>query len=190
MSEHSPEQNRPDPNATEQWRIVLEQCESGLRAFLRRRLGQDADVDDCLQAVRIRMIEQVRRTDSSVAPAARKAWLFRVAANEAARLWRERAVDLRMLERQVNEMDGSEHLAAPAIDKVMWTETISKVRGAIDRLPQHYRDVVKLRMDRDLTFQQIAEELGIPLGTALTRMRRAIDRIRSEMAEDENTKND
>jgi len=40
---------------------------------------------------------------------------------------------------------------------------------------------VELRQQRDLTFQQIADRLGRPLGTVLTQMRSALSRISAEL---------
>ena len=51
------------------WREVFEESVPGLRAFLRGRLGQDSDVDDCIQVVFVKMIESGR----DVSPAARRA---------------------------------------------------------------------------------------------------------------------
>jgi DNA-directed RNA polymerase specialized sigma24 family protein len=47
----------------------------------------------------------------------------------------------------------------------------------VAELPAAQRDVVRLRHERGLTFQQIADRLGRPLGTVLTQMRAALSRI-------------
>jgi RNA polymerase sigma-70 factor (ECF subfamily) len=56
-------------------------------------------------------------------------------------------------------------------------ELRAAVRRAIDDLPPAQRDVVELRHQRGLTFQQIADRLHRPLGTVLTQMRAALARI-------------
>ena len=186
MGEYPPDsrQSSDDPEVPieSEWCAVFEAAQGGLRAFLRGRLGQEADVDDCLQAVFVKMIQQSRRSDSSVAPVARRAWLFRVASNEAALLWRNKATRGRMIEQQGRQRDPSDSLYPDTVDKVILTETTVKIRQAIEQLPAHYRTVVQMRIDQDKTFQAIADELEIPLGTALTRMRRAMERLRDELA--------
>lgn len=182
MGDSLPDPSQPSDDPVQpietKWRAVFEASQGGIRAFLRSRLSQEADVDDCFQAVFIKMVEQSRREDSSVAPAARRAWLFRVASNEAALLWRKKATRGRMIEQQGLNYDPSESLSPDTTDKVILTETTVKIREAIEQLPEHYRVIVQMRIDRDKTFQNIADELEIPLGTALTRMRRAMERIR------------
>ena len=173
----SPDSDSPETARAEQWRKVFMECETGLRAFLRGRLGQEVDVDDCLQVVYLKMIQQSRKPGDDVAPAARRAWLFRVASNEAAGLWRRKASTDKMLSRH----GADDTTLGDASEKLILTETTAKVRQALTRLPDTLQDVVRLRIEENLTFQEIASQLDIPLGTALTRMRRALDRLRKEM---------
>ena len=178
MSEN-PSQSPSDDQSAQQWREVFEASETGLRAFLSGRLSQSVDVEDCLQAVYIKMVE----SGQDVLPAARRAWLFRVAANEAAGTWRRKATSERVLEKQARGL--SEVTEDDAADKVILDETTEKLRTALDGLPDRWREVVRLRIYENLTFQQIADRLNIPLGTALTQMRRALERLRSEIETDE-----
>ena len=155
------------------WKTLYQECVPGLRAFLRRRLGQDSDVDDCLQVVYLKMLQ----TGTPVAPSSRRAWLFRVAANESAAMWRKRASTDRMLQRQGTDEAES---VGPS-QELIFNETKQTLHLALDKLPKNYQEVIRLRIIDDLTFQQIANKLGIPLGTALTRMRRGLDRLRNEL---------
>ena len=168
----------PDSDLARQWRAVFDAAVPGLRAFLRGRLAQDSDVDDCLQVVFVKMVER----GGDVAPAARRSWLFRVAANESARIWRSKASTDKMLERHgadpVHAADGD------PTEQVILSETTKKLTEAVVRLPPSWQQVVRLRIYENLTFQQIADQLEIPLGTALTQMRRALERLKTEIEED------
>jgi RNA polymerase sigma-70 factor (ECF subfamily) len=57
-------------------------------------------------------------------------------------------------------------------------ETIAAVRQALGELPGEQRQVVWARMYEDKTFLQIAQESDLPLGTVLTRMRLALEKLR------------
>jgi RNA polymerase sigma-70 factor (ECF subfamily) len=176
----------PEPDSQEnpnerQWRLVYQGCEKGLRGFLRGRLGQEVDVEDCLQAVCVKMILQSRKSPDDVLPAARRAWLFRVAANEAAALWRRRASTERMIQRQ----GAADAVPEDFTQQLIHNETAAQIRRAIEALPEPVRQVVRLRIQENLTFQQIAEQLNIPLGTALSRMRRAIATLKQEIFQDD-----
>ena len=158
------------------WQDVFEQSLPGLRAFLRHRLGP-SDIDDCLQAVSVKMLEK----GANVAPAARRAWLFRVAANESARVWRRRASTEKALQKYAHE-DTDPVLPENALSR---SETSKKVLQAIETLPPAWQAVVRLRIHENQTFQQIADQLNIPLGTALTQMRRALERLKQVLESEE-----
>ncbi len=54
------------------------------------------------------------------------------------------------------------------------------VRALVEKLPDEIREVVKLRIFGDVPFKDIAVILGIPQGTALWRMHRALELLRIE----------
>ncbi|MBO4344424.1 MAG: RNA polymerase sigma factor [Victivallales bacterium] len=54
------------------------------------------------------------------------------------------------------------------------------VRSLVEKLPEEIREVVKLRIFGDVPFKDIAVILGIPQGTALWRMHRALELLRIE----------
>jgi RNA polymerase sigma-70 factor (ECF subfamily) len=138
-------------------------------------------VDDCLQAVCVKMMIQAEKPGPDVADSARRAWLFRVAANESAAIWRRRASSEKLLTR----LAGGQSEATEASDPLVWDETSRRARQAVARLPAEMREVVRLRIEQNLTFQQISRQLQIPLGTALTRMRRALARLRDELTDEQ-----
>jgi RNA polymerase sigma factor (sigma-70 family) len=65
------------------------------------------------------------------------------------------------------------------------TENLEKLQTAINTLPDDQRKIVQLRLVEEWTFQQIADHLAIPLGTALSRMRLAIEKLRSVVNEND-----
>ena len=55
------------------------------------------------------------------------------------------------------------------------------VRNLIDELPEAQKEVVIMRHYLDLSFQEIAEQTGVSINTALGRMRYALNHIRKKM---------
>jgi RNA polymerase sigma factor (sigma-70 family) len=55
--------------------------------------------------------------------------------------------------------------------------TAEQVRAEVDRLPREQRDAIELAYFGGRTYRQVAEELGIPEGTAKSRMRLGLSRI-------------
>ncbi len=57
-------------------------------------------------------------------------------------------------------------------------EMRAHVRGAVNRLPAHLRELVGLVFFRGLKYREAAQELAIPEGTAKSRMHAAFGRLR------------
>jgi RNA polymerase sigma-70 factor (ECF subfamily) len=150
----------------------LEPNLQGLRGFLRGRLRQEPDVEDCLQKVVVKWLEHGQHLTGG----ALRAWLFAVAGNEAAMFWRSESRS----DRALRTWDGNlaESTQEYHLDR---QESQLIVRQAVARLPEELRIIVQLRTEHDLTFNEIAVRLQIPLGTALSRMHRALARLETEL---------
>ena len=143
-----------------------------LRRFV---LGIVRDPDlagDVLQATFTRAIERGHTARAETL----KAWLFRVAYHEALASRRRQAVRDRAGRRLASwgEAPASERPE----DALIRVESVEAVRRALDTLPAEQRRVVWARIHEDKSFAEIASEQGVPLGTALTRMRLALERLR------------
>ncbi len=75
------------------------------------------------------------------------------------------------------------HDALPA-DALAGSEQRAHLRAAVHELPAALREVVVLRLSTGLRFEEIAEVLHIPLGTALSRMHAATERLREMLGDD------
>jgi RNA polymerase sigma-70 factor (ECF subfamily) len=61
------------------------------------------------------------------------------------------------------------------------TEQAARVRAAIARLPESQRETIVLAYWGELTAEQVARRVGIPLGTAKSRIRMGLLRLRTEL---------
>lgn len=116
----------------------------------------------------------------SVEPAARKSWLYQVAYREALSIRRRLAVG-RKVDQQLQWLHAGWDSAAPETELVR-SELVDQVRQAMDQLPEELKQVVYLRTYEERTFAEIAEQLQIPLGTALGRMRNALAKLKTALA--------
>jgi RNA polymerase sigma-70 factor (ECF subfamily) len=145
-----------------------------IRRFL---IGLLRDLDlanDVLQATFVKAAEQghTARKESI------KAWLFRVAYNEAMLIRRREGVGNRAIQKVA--WTRVTHAGA-AHEPVVRQETIEEVREAISQLPEAQQQILRMRIYEEKSFATIAAELGIPLGTALSRMRAALKKLRSSL---------
>ena len=153
---------------------LYEQHGSQLRRFLWGVLRDDGLAGDCVQATFVKMIE----SGGPDREEADKAWLFRVAYHQALAIRRREAVGQRANRRLADVLPREAGAAdLPAVAR----ERKESVRKAIRGLPDEQRQIVRKRIYEEKTFAEIAEELNIPLGTALSRMRAALKRLRTAL---------
>ncbi len=153
-----------------------------LRVFVFGILRDNELVGDVLQTVFRNALEQ----GAGVDPQSVRAWLTRVAHNEALLLKRKQGVDSRAMTKLGAGHGGAESDQAPLpIDDIIQREATEQVRAALQQLPPDQRFVVERRIHGDQTFAEIAAELGVPLGTVLTRMRLALGKLRTALNDSE-----
>jgi RNA polymerase sigma factor (sigma-70 family) len=151
--------------------------EAGLRRFLLGVLRDRQAAADALQNAFAKMVER----GHEVREESRKAWLYRVAFNEAMLLRRKRGAAERAVREAVWTHCRDE---AAADDSVAHQEDVERVQAALRDLPAVQQQVVRMRIYEGKTFALIASELGIPLGTALARMRSALEKLRRNLKGD------
>ena len=58
-----------------------------------------------------------------------------------------------------------------------------EIEGVVRTLPSHYRELIILRHSQDLTYEEIVEVTGLPLGTVKNRLFRAREMMRQQFVE-------
>jgi RNA polymerase sigma-70 factor (ECF subfamily) len=116
------------------------------------------------------------------------AWLFRIARNAAIDEIRKRRVVTVSLDAPVELEDGSvgREVESPGLDPedaYLGAEFADRVSAAIDELPDKYREAIILRHAAELSYDEIAEALELPLGTVKTRIFRARDALRRSLGD-------
>ncbi|MEP0848054.1 MAG: sigma-70 family RNA polymerase sigma factor [Phycisphaerae bacterium] len=159
--------------------------------LLFRLTGSRDTADDLLQETFLRV---VRTIESYEHDGRFESWLFRIAANLArdhARCGRRRGAS-RSLSRLDEESD-VRGIELPACNttqpgaELVHAEAGERLQRCLDRLPESDREIILLRHFAELPFREIAEMLGVPLGTALARAHRALERLRRDMGDDGET---
>ena len=149
---------------------------SWMQALLRGMLPVAADVDDVFQETWMRVIRAAPRYRGGMV----KPYLATVARSAAIdHLRRTRAVV--SLDDEEGEGAAAATVAAegPAPGEAFESQATSDdVRRAVGTLPEGPRQVLLMRVEGELSFREIAAELAIPLGTALTWMRSATLKLR------------
>jgi RNA polymerase sigma factor (sigma-70 family) len=145
-----------------------------LRRFLLGILRDAQLTADVLQITFAKMVERGHETQETT----RKAWLFRVAYHEAMAYRRREGVGDKILRRVAWHTSGA---VGGADEPLLRLESVQSVRDALEELPPEQRQVVRMRIYEEKTFAIIAKELKIPIGTALGRMRSALQKLKAKL---------
>ncbi len=140
-----------------------------------RRLGDRGRAEDAAQDAFVAIWKSARTYDprrGSGAP-----WLYAVARNAITDGLR------RTPEPTMELSDGPTGEPGPA-DRAETSWTAWQVHRALEVLPSHERPVIELAYWRGLSQSEIADTLGIPLGTVKTRTRSALARLADALEEE------
>lgn len=138
----------------------------------------DQDAEDVVQEACLRAF---RSLDGFLGGDGRP-WLLAIVRN-ASYTWLQRnrrhdlavALDDRMLE-VADDSPGPETIVLRNVDR-------QALASALDDLPVEFREVIVLRELEDLSYRQIAEIAGLPIGTVMSRLARARKRLQSSLAD-------
>ncbi len=146
-----------------------------------------------LQNVMYRMVRSMEESEDLVQEAFMKAfaslsnfnfeysfstWLYKIATNNCIDHLRRKKLQTTSIDAPIEYKDSSYTFEIPDLtyypDKeMMRNERNSLIKRAIDSLPEKYKTVIYLRHSDELSYEEIAEMLKVPIGTVKARIFRA-----------------
>src|SRR5689334_16359029 len=121
---------------------------SALLRYLGRRFGR-AGADDLLQETFVQALRRPRRSGEAVSP---RAWLFGIARHVGITAFR-----------RVKVMGSLPEEAEARVEEA--DSRLGEMRRAIATLPAQMRETLELKLADDLSYEEIAAVLEIPVGT-------------------------
>ncbi|MEO0794786.1 MAG: sigma-70 family RNA polymerase sigma factor [Verrucomicrobiota bacterium] len=148
-------------------RLILRRYESSVIGYLTNYTKDPDHARDLTQETFLRLIKYPPK---AVKGDSLRPWIFSVARNLAHDSWRKRkhTVELEQAPEACSENPGTRLHRLDA-------------KHLLATLSDDLRDVVTLRIYGELKFNEIAEQLNIPLGTALWRMRHAMEKLKHQL---------
>ena len=143
---------------------------------------KDQDVaEDLLQDVFVKVLHTFN-SDKYNEEGKFQPWVMRIAHNMAIDHFRKaKRYPTILLEDGSNLLNSLSFAEDSSEEQRIKAETLAWVRNLIDELPEAQREVVIMRHYLDMSFQEIAEQTGVSINTALGRMRYALNHIRKKM---------
>jgi RNA polymerase sigma-70 factor (ECF subfamily) len=143
---------------------------------------KDQDVaEDLLQDVFVKVLHTFN-SDKYNEEGKFQPWVMRIAHNLAIDYFRKaKRYPTILLEDGSNLLNSLSFAEDSSEEQRIKEETLAWVRNLIDELPEAQKEVVIMRHYLDMSFQEIAEQTGVSINTALGRMRYALNHIRKKM---------
>jgi RNA polymerase sigma factor (sigma-70 family) len=161
----------------EQFAALFDRHAPLIHRYAARRVGREA-ADDLVAETFLAAFGKRRQYDRR--PDARP-WLYGIATNLVGQHRREEIRQYRIRQAALPDLDLPGHA-----ERVAAEQTARGVRGillaALAALPDGDRDVLVLIAWEQLTYEETARALGIPVGTVRSRLSRARDRLRAALA--------
>ena len=157
------------------YRELVERYQRQVYSLALRMVRQSQDAEDLTQETFVRMFRALDRYDPTRSFAA---WLFTIASRLSIdHLRRRKARPISLVQREPGGVEEREmEIPDPSLgpdELASHGEEELRTQQLIDSLPPHYRVVVVLRHQQDLSYEEIAETLHLPLGTVKARIHRA-----------------
>lgn len=143
-----------------------------LRRFARSLARNRDDADELVQDTLLQALSRWRQLRR---PGSIRAWLFQILFN----LHRTQGRDRQRHLVRFSDEAGADH-PDPAGDQTQGLH-LSDALSALSRLPQDQRVALELVAMEDLTYEEVAKVTEVPIGTVMSRLSRARERLRSEL---------
>ena len=148
---------------------VWEESRSRLQDFIARRVRNDADAEDILQDVFIKIYQNI---DKLHAPERVYPWVFQTTRNAIADHYRSKRADFTPVE------EDAEEFAFEPEDSILEEEVLNCLEPMIGELPAKYREAVMLADIKGLTQKELSERLDISLSGAKSRVQRGREKLK------------
>ncbi len=157
------------------YRALIERYQRQVFSVALRMLRRAEDAEDVTQETFIRVFQALDRYDPARPFAA---WLFTISARLCIdHIRRRKQSPISLVQRDIEtQEERTIEVVDPGLGPDETTarrEEERRMQKLIDSLPPHYRIVVMMRHQQDLSYEEIAAALALPLGTVKARIHRA-----------------
>ena len=174
---------------TEMFGVLLRRYERELYGYLRRYLGDSDLAEDVFQNTFLQLY--VKSSQYDIGRPVRP-WLYTIATHQAIdalrRNGRHQALSLDQNQQELHDgevrslLELLEARGPGPLDAAQGEERRERVRASVDALPDFLRQVVVLAYYQGLKYREIAEILGIPVGTVKSRLHAALVKLQEAWA--------
>ena len=163
------------------FRTLLEKYERAVFSICLRMVRNRDEATDLAQESFIKTFASLDRYNPEYAFSS---WLFKITSNLCIDHLRKRRITTFAMDDPVESEKGEftrQYVSPdpPPDETFSRNEKMQKLEKGIAALPEHYRIMLVLRHQEDLSYEEIADSLSIPLGTVKARIHRAREMLKT-----------
>ncbi len=165
------------------FRALLDKYERAVYSICLRMIRNRDEAADLAQEAFIKVFAMLERYNPSYAFSS---WLFKITSNLCIDYLRKRRIETFAMDEPISGDHGDiqRQYEAPDLDpeqRYIRNEKMERLGEAIENLPPHYRIMLILRHQENLSYEEIADSLDIPLGTVKARIHRAREMLKASL---------
>ncbi len=170
-----------DPRAFE---VLLKKYHKSVYYMLLKMVNNANDAEDLTQEAFAKAFNSLHKFDSKYAFST---WLFRIATNNCIDFIRKKRIQTVSIDSSYENDEGDNmtfDIKDPALspdDLMLKKQRKEYLKKAVDRLPAKYKKLVELRYFQELSYEEVSQELELPLGTVKAQLFRARELLSQEL---------
>ena len=162
---------------------ILQKYRKSVYYMLLKMVKNADDADDLTQEAFAKAFKSINKFDPKYAFST---WLFRIATNNCIDFIRKKRVQTISIENPSDNDDDNYQLEIRDPDDDPNEALLRKQRKkylkiAMEKLPEKYQMLLELRYFQELSYQEVADELDLPLGTVKAQLFRARELLQEEL---------
>ena len=159
----------------EAFKIIFHKYQRALRYHITRMVQDKEAVDDLIQDIFLKAFTNLVSYNTQFAFST---WLYRIATNHTIDYLRKKKLNTYSINEPVSTKEGEMSIELPDYTTQADTPILNEQRNkviteALESLPEKYRMVIEMRHMEEKSYQEISEELDLPLGTVKAHIFRA-----------------
>ena len=157
------------------YRKLMKKYHDAIFGFIYRMVREREQVEDLTQEAFIKAFASLKNFNEEFAFST---WLYKIATNNSIDYIRKRKLPTYSISKPVESKESDYSFELPdetyeADKRLISSQRAQLVNDAIARLPEKYKRVIRLRHKEEKTYEEIAQELTLPIGTVKAHIFRA-----------------
>ncbi len=167
----------------EAFKRLMKKYHNAIAHLIMRMVGSQGDVEDLTQEAFIKAFNSLQSFNDEFAFST---WLYKIATNNCIDYLRKRKLKTFSIDRPISRDDSQQQYEIPddthvPDNDILRDQQTTAIQRAIDSLPEKYRLVIVMRHQEERSYEEIAQELDLPLGTVKAHIFRAREMLYKQL---------